>query len=463
MAEKTTNVGLQKLGPGDSFSTDDYQFTDRDRDVIDRLLARGASTHVHTGANASDNSPDTAPDLSLATTGGTIPAGTTVYYKFTYVDENGSETTASPEASVTTANAISEPGGATLSQSDTGGTLLPGTYTYALSAWVGSNTVETKAPETRFITLPAGSSTYQITLTLPSLPSGADGFNIYRRKPGQSKLFFLAEVDMTVATPPSDYTDDGSVSEDCDRSVPTKNVTNASNKITVTLPGATPTVPDGFTWKLYRTYVQGDYSNSLLHHVVEETSEGSGVITTQFEDTGTGTSVGQPPSQSESLAQPSKINLNNATEVQNKLPLGHVSGFPQAITFTFPGQVETATGTVQWINPFPSATIVNVRLSLGLNKTAGADLTCDVNKHTHGATPTSNTIFTTQANRPKIASGNTTGSSATPDVTSLDEGDTLTVDIDTDGQGATPTAEDLTVQIYLVATFTTSTTGTYTS
>jgi len=66
----------------------------------------------------------------------------------------------------------------------------------------------------------------------------------------------------------------------------------------------------------------------------------------------------------------------------------------------------------------------------------GADLICDINK---GGT----TIWTTQANRIKLTAGNTSGSQTLFDVTSVAEGDLITIDIDQ--IGATVAGKDITV------------------
>lgn len=53
----------------------------------------------------------------------------------------------------------------------------------------------------------------------------------------------------------------------------------------------------------------------------------------------------------------------------------------------------------------------------------GADLVLDVNKN-------GTTVFTTQANRPRVAAGANAGLSAAPDVLALAVGDRLSLDVD---------------------------------
>jgi len=71
----------------------------------------------------------------------------------------------------------------------------------------------------------------------------------------------------------------------------------------------------------------------------------------------------------------------------------------------------------------------------------GADLIVDV----HKGSGTGTTIFTTQDNRPKITNGNYNGVSSAPDVTSISEGDELSVYIDQ--IGSTVAGADLTIEV----------------
>lgn len=101
------------------------------------------------------------------------------------------------------------------------------------------------------------------------------------------------------------------------------------------------------------------------------------------------------------------------------------------------GTLTVATGTMRL--PIDGTyTIVGTRLMVGTAPT-GADLIIDVNKN-------GSTIYSTQANRPKITAGSNSGGPGTaPDVTSLAAGDYLTVDIDQ--VGSTIAGSDLTVAV----------------
>lgn len=302
----TTYFGLQKLGPQDTLASYDYAFGNANMDTIDRLLNKvHDAVFLEEGIIADPTEP---LSLVVDTEGGNIRAGVTVRYKFTWVDVTGAETAASPEAVVATPAPVASPAAPSLVQASTGGTLLAGSYFYRLSAYASVNTLETIGGTVVFDTIASG-STNKITLTLPSLPAGADGFNVYRRGPGDSNYFYVDSIDMNVATPPSTYVDTGSLSPNCNRSPATQNLTNSTNMITITVPGATPTVPDGYTWKLYRTYISGNYNSSLLQWVITETSTGSGIIFPYAEDTGQTTSVGSPPSVSTITGDGNRVDL----------------------------------------------------------------------------------------------------------------------------------------------------------
>jgi hypothetical protein len=457
VSSSTTNYGLKRLLQGDRFSEDGYQYSNADRVFIDAVL-KILEVHDHTGGTVTDDTPTDAPDLILDTTAGSLPADSRIYYKYTLVDDGGLETAPSPEAFVDTPSQIGAPGAPVLSFATTGGTHSTGQYSYALSAYETSNTSETKATNFNTISVTGSTSTNVITLTLPSLPDGADGFNVYRLKPGGVDYVYLDSIDMSVATPPTTYDDDNSVTEDCNRFLPTKNTTSTTNGVTISIGGATPAVPDGFTWKIYRTTVTGDYSDSFLKHVVEETTQGSGVITPTYEDAGGATTSGEPPSSSKLFGKPGKIDLTDGASVENRLPLGHVTAFPYTITFNLPGILEVVEGETAWVCPFLSAKIIDCVASLKKGTSpVGQEVIADVNKGS-GVNPTYTTIFTTQSSRPSVPVGQQIGDFAAPQIVDLVRGDSLTVDVDAIDDGATPMdVEDLTVSVNMLAVFTTTT------
>ncbi len=109
------------------------------------------------------------------------------------------------------------------------------------------------------------------------------------------------------------------------------------------------------------------------------------------------------------------------------------------IPFSNTGTLAVQTGTHRLYNDTGIAwTIVSVRATVGTSP-AGASVIIDVNKN-------GTTIFTTQANRPTIAAAaNTSGKVTNMNVTSVADGEYLTVDVDQ--VGSTTNGGDLTLQL----------------
>jgi len=91
------------------------------------------------------------------------------------------------------------------------------------------------------------------------------------------------------------------------------------------------------------------------------------------------------------------------------------------IVVTFTGTLAVGVGNAEFpvVRPL---TIVGVTPRASTAPT-GADAIFDLNKN-------GTTVFTTQSNRPRVTDGNKLGSITVPDVTSVAEGDYLTVDCD---------------------------------
>lgn len=451
MASLTTHYGLTRLGTGDKISDNDFKYGHADRDTIDQKLFLGAEGHQHTGEDISVTAPPFAPVVTLSATVGRLPAGTTIRYKYTYVDTYGNESGPSPEATYATPLPVLEPAAPTLATSTSGGTLMSGSYYYRLSAF--NATGETLAQNGNFITTGTG-HTNRNTLTLPSLPSGALGFNVYRLTPGGTVYHYLITLN-TAATPATTWIDTGAVVEDCDHNVPSTNSTNITTALLISLPGATPTVPVGYTWRLYRTFISGNYTASFLHWVNEYTQEATPTIhTPYYTDIGRATATGSPPTASTVSGSPSKINLNDGAEVTGVLPAEFVEYFPSTVEFSFAGALSAQTGKFIWLNEWPEAEIVGVRAVLGVGSApASQSVIVDVNGSSDGQNPTFTTLFTTQANRPMIATGDSFSDLAVPNTPILAQYDQITVDIDQAGGGATPTDRDMTVIVYLKVRF----------
>lgn len=110
------------------------------------------------------------------------------------------------------------------------------------------------------------------------------------------------------------------------------------------------------------------------------------------------------------------------------------------VTWSRDGAATVTAGAMRWYNRTGAARTVHGVWPAAGTAPTGADLVVDVNKN--GAT-----IFSTQANRPRVAAGGNGGALAVPDVTSIADGDYLTVDIDAVGSGVA--GADVTVGVVM--------------
>lgn len=283
---KTQHFGLNKFGAEGRISDEGYKFTLRDRDLIDTLL-HTLMAHDHSGVaqgSALQGPPASIYlDLTLQTSGGTLPAGRDFYYKFSYVDANGNETHASSAILISTPDPLVPPETQNLITATTGGSLAPGTYKYAIAFYQDAGGVTT-APNLSTITVPLGTSTNTVTVPLQILPAEADGWKIYRKGPGDLEYWLLD----TVAAGPSQFVDDGTLNPDCTQKRPVANTTNSTNSIVVDLPASElPLSPQVVAWNIYRTSTPGSYAaQSLVASVVETTTEGGADLVTTYTDAG---------------------------------------------------------------------------------------------------------------------------------------------------------------------------------
>lgn len=304
---ETTNFGLTRIGQGEALSKNGYAALDTDRVDLDNILY-AAITHTHDGGDRLAD-PLSLPTLSAQGTGGSLPPSTTLYYQVSLVDRYGLETAACPENSVTTGDPLNPPTSASAAVETSSGTVGPGTWSYLIT-YITSSGGETTPSAVNDVVVSSG-STNRIRLILPTLPTGASGINIYRSRPGQNEFYYLDTTTSTTYYDPFNV-EDQSITE------PTENTTNSTNAVTITIPGGT--IPDGCSgWKIYRALDSGGYDgNSLVHFVVEGSTDTSTDVTTTWLDTGDVLTQGFPKSTSATIAGGTIIDL---TQVSGEIPL----------------------------------------------------------------------------------------------------------------------------------------------
>jgi|SRR5690242_13543081 len=168
--------------------------------------------------------------------------------------------------------------------------------------------------------------------------------------------------------------------------------------------------------------------------VVAETSFGqassNGVASTVARSDHTHGTPAAPtvPSASGTVASETSFGISSSAGAASTYSRGdHTHGTPvqpaETVIFAFTGTAVVTTGVLRWYNRTGrTLTVIGAWTAFNTAPT-GADGVVDVNKN-------GTTIFTTQANRPKATAGSNGGVLATPDVTSVADGDYLTVDLD---------------------------------
>lgn len=398
-----------------------------DREKIDALLYH-ANNHRHSGSTVDLATQPAAPTLTVVVDAGQITSGQNVYYRIATVHSSGFESVASIEDYVATPAPVATPGKPSPALAGTTGTLAIGTHDYVVTAYTSTNRSETTASPIASLAI-ASTSTRNVTLTMPTLPNGATGFNAYVRRPGSTTFQYLAST--TGAT----IADNGSATLVASRFPPTSNKTNGQNAITIAYPGGV--VPVGYTWKIYRTFNPGVYTDSLLAHVTTDTG---GVVTATYTDVGGPTLTGSPTSLAFSLANPPKVTLTDASDVQTgKAPLGVIAATPVVVTF----QTEKPTvrqGATVYTVESPKFKVIGVRATTKV--ATNGTLRVNVVRISSGSSIFSGTF-------PEITNGNRVGTRVAPATVDFFAGDRFRVDITLSDTAST----GLTVTIYGMAIF----------
>lgn len=256
---ETQRYGLKKFGGalGGDLSADGYQFSTRDRDVIDALLA-ALEGHRHLSSDPDRLAdPASAPSVALVSdvparqtthayslgdqihpdpanghiyraiqagtsaggavgwttssgdqitdgtviwqevgalpTTGDLPAGITFGYRVSYLDTYGLETAASDEATVTTPDPIQDPDPPAATAYG-GEAFEDGLYYYAITFTEGVDPSIQETAVSQATQVTLGSGANQVELLLPPLPERASGYRIYRMIPGEADLSLIATI-----------------------------------------------------------------------------------------------------------------------------------------------------------------------------------------------------------------------------------------------------------------------------
>lgn len=290
----TNRFGFEAFGSEGRISDNGYKFTYRDRLTFDALFWT-LFNHDHRPTSALDSlaGPQGRPVLA-ETTGGVIGPGVGFYYRVSYMDAQSNETEASISSFYQTDSAIPSPEAPFLTASLTGGSLdTAGIYRYAI-AYYQDGGFTTRAPNTSTITL-GTTTTGTITVDLPTIASGANGWHIYRRDPLSDDYYYLTAV----AAPATQFVDNGTYNPDCTRKRPNTNNTNGGNAITIDLdPNDLPLDTRVTAWRIYRSGSGIFDGNNLLATVTDTTTPGGTDLVTTYTDLGGTTTEGTPLDQS---------------------------------------------------------------------------------------------------------------------------------------------------------------------
>lgn len=231
---KTPFAGITRLDPDESLLTDGGAFIGDDRDAIDYFLRLGAKTHRHDGSTGLDN-PLQVASGGMAVQGGSLPADLSFGLGYTLVDENGGETMISPVVTISTAPPVSPPTAqATATVDYTGGSLLVGTYYYAVSL-VDNTGGETPVGPAATASRAPGHASGRITVSdlADDITGNIVAWRLYRSVGG-------GDFNLLATGTGNTFVDDGSQSVDCDITPNTDavNTTNGQNLLIVRLPSA---------------------------------------------------------------------------------------------------------------------------------------------------------------------------------------------------------------------------------
>lgn len=301
-----TPLGLTRLAPGESLSTDNFTLQDLNPKIIDALLQYAAFRHHH-DAHAALAAPVASPTADTALIGGTIPADTAIYVGYTLTDADGGETVLNPEpVVVTTQGGLDTPTDApTLDVFHNTGTLVAGSYAYAVTITDGVGGETALGPPVTVTIAPGDANTRIEIGDLDVLVEdfNGSGYRLWRRVNGGPWGLIASGAAPMV-------NDNGSLCADCANQSPPLRTgrTNATNTLKVTVPDVAPN-GEATSFSIYAT-TDGTFGNPSLLGTYPVADLGT-------EKTYTALSFldGAPPEASLTLAGAQKVNAD--TEIVN--------------------------------------------------------------------------------------------------------------------------------------------------
>lgn len=426
MADQTTRFHLTRLTQAtDSLGLEDYKFGTADRRTIDHLLRLALEDHIHDEATSPDELVQGAPLLNTDTEGGIMPASTRYFYRFSLIDPSGHETISSQVSSTITAGEVPPPLAPTVSLGPSA-SMTGGRYSFKVSAYTNTDaTDETTMSPSVEIDVPVSGA---VVVAMPSIPSGALGFNVYRRGPQDDRYYYVATTtDPTVTT--------GVATPTRSRPGPVKNTTHRSSQVSITLPFNPPT---GYGWRIYRTANPMTWAGSLLTTIPIAASN------LTFVDLGNSTIAGSPARTSPVVGSPTKILLTDAAEIEGILPPG-MHATAEEVDFTFDGLLTTgATQPITWINEWERSLLLGYSATLGRDSVPAAQqVRADIKFFALGYGWVN--VFAAYI---PIGQQGTGYTPLTP--WNVPQGTMFRLDVYQDGGGATPTDRDLTVTLKML-------------
>lgn len=293
-----TSLGLTRLDPAESLSSDGYSFQAINPIIIDRLLRVGSYLHQH-DAHERMGDPTAEPEITTDATAGTIPSDTLIAACYTVVDEYGGESLPSPMASVSTAPGIAEPFEVPDFEIDTTqGNLRNGTYYYVVTLTDDTGGETLPSPPLQVDIQPGSDLNAIVFAGLTSITEGsvgATGWRLYKSS-GQSRFHYIADGPAGLDS----VTDDGLLCADCLTEPPTSGHTNSTNRVTVQVP-LDGVISGAVVFRLYLG-LDGDFTSpALAGEFTPDMAETDLVFDSIAVDTGT------PPDASTTVAGAQKI------------------------------------------------------------------------------------------------------------------------------------------------------------